>query len=255
MLDVKGAKISLLAVVKACLVLVASFAVASFTRRHVKESAALSQRWDHGTRHAIGSALYYSFLAAGFVLAILVAGMQLNVLTAFAGMLGIAVGFGSQDIAKNTICGLILMLDRSINAGDYVDVSGQSGTIVDISVRSTTIRTQDNRLVVIPNAVFYTQNVIVSSQRDRRVRLTVDVAVAPETDFDEVVTILRETAQAQEGVLSAPPPEVLFTKLAANALNLQLVAWTDHIDELPNVQGRLLRSMWRDLKAHEVALV
>lgn len=255
LIDVKGAQISILAIAKALLVLLVTSWAAGCARRRVQESAALSQRWDHGTRHAVGSALYYCLLAGGIVLAILVAGMQLSILAAFAGMFGIAIGFGSQDIAKNTICGLIIMLDRYINAGDYVDVAGQSGTIVDITVRSTTIRTQDNRLVVIPNSVFYTQNVVVSSQRDRRVRLVVDVAVAPETDFDTVARVLRDAAVAQDGVLNAPEPEVLFSKLAANGLNLQLVAWTDHIDRLPTVQGRLMHGIWSALKQHEIALV
>lgn len=255
LIDVKGAQISILAIAKAILVWVVASWAAGYARRCVQESAALSQRWDHGTRHAVGSVLYYCLLAGGIVLAILVAGMQLSILAAFAGMFGIAIGFGSQDIAKNTICGLIIMLDRSINAGDYVDVAGQSGTIADITVRSTTIRTQDNRLVVIPNSVFYTQNVVVSSQRDRRVRLVVDVAVAPDTDFDTVAEVLREAAISQDSVLDTPEPEVLFSKLAANGLNLQLVAWTDHIDSLPTVQGRLMHSIWRALKEHDIALV
>jgi potassium efflux system protein len=254
LVDVKGTRISVLGIAKGLVVALISYWIARAVRHQIEKSAVLSRKWDEGVRHAIASALYYLIVIAGAMAAILVAGLQLTVLAAFAGMVGIAVGFGSQDIAKNIICGLIIMLDRSINVGDYVDVAGQSGTIVDISIRSITIRTHDNRLVIVPNATFYTQNVVVSSQRDKQIRVTVDLAVAGDTDFDKVTSILTETAAAEEHILPEPPPEVIFSKLAAGALNLQLIAWTDQIDQLPMVQGRLVSSLWKALKTNEIAV-
>ena len=116
------------------------------------------------------------------------------------------------------------------------------------------MRTHDNRLVVVPNATFYTQNVVVSSQRERCVRVTVDLAVAGETDFEVASRVLREAALAADGILGDPSPEVNFSKLAAGALSLQLVAWTDDIDNVPLVQGRLVSRLWRALRDAEIAL-
>ena len=255
LISIKGAKVSILGLTKGLALGVASYLIARLVRRRAETSAAMVERWDRGSRYAMGAALYYVIFVGGILIAILVAGMQLTVLAAFAGMLGVAVGFGSQDIAKNTICGLIILLDRSINVGDYVDVAGQSGTITDISVRSTAIRTHDNRRVIVPNSTFYGQNVVVSSQRERRVKLVLDVMVAADSDLDKVSRLLAETALTHEGILPEPVPEVVFTKLAAAALNLQLIVWTDKIEDVTGVQGRLLRTLWETLKANEITVV
>ncbi len=254
LVPIKEVKVSILGLLEGVAVVWLTGAVARVVRGRIERSAALSERWDRGARYGVGAALYYTIFIIGILVAILVAGMKLSVLTAFAGMLGVAVGFGSQDIAKNTICGLIILLDPSINVGDFVDVAGQSGSITDISIRSTTIRTNDNRLVVVPNSTFYGQNVVISSQRDRRVRLLVDVAVAGDSDLDRVTALLTEAAVADPCILAEPEPEVIFAKLASAALNLQLVAWTDRIDQVPQVQGRLMATVWRALQQAQITM-
>ena len=254
LIDVKGTRVSIIGLAKGLLVILISYWVATAARRQIERSSVLSRRWDEGVRHALGSTLYYMVIVAGAMLGILVSGLQLTVLAAFAGMVGIAVGFGSQDIAKNIICGLIIMLDRSVNVGDYVDVAAQSGTIDGISMRSITIRTQDNRYVIVPNATFYTQNVVVSSQLDKRVRVTVDLAVAADAELEQVSSVLTEAALSEEGILADPPPEVVFSKLAPGALNLQLIVWTDQIDQVLTVQGHLLGRLWRALREAGMAL-
>ena len=254
LLDIKGAKVSILGLLWGLLVVALAMGVARIVRDNVRNAQTFRERWDPGARHAIGSLLYYGIVVAGFVVGILVAGMQLGVLTAFAGLVGVAVGFGSQDIAKNTICGLIIMLDGSINVGDFVDVAGQSGTITDTTIRSTTIRTPDGRNVVVPNATLYTQNVVVSSHRRGRVRVTVDVNLAPDIDLPRARESILRAALDTPGILRDPEPEVLFKALAAAALNLQIVAWTDRIDQVAVVQQRLMSRVWETTKAEGIAL-
>lgn len=253
LINVKGTRISVVGICKGVLVVLVFYWVGKLIRAQLSRSSVLTRRWDEGVRYAVASAVYYLMLVAGAMVGILVAGLDLTILAAFAGVVGIAVGFGGQDIAKNIICGLIMMLDPSINIGDYVDVAGQSGTIVDLSIRSIRIRTHDNRYVVVPNATFYTQNVVVSSQRDRKVRVTVDLSVTGDADFETVAGILTSMTLAEPGILSDPAPEVVFSKLAA-ALDLQLIAWTDQIDQVPAVQGRLVSHLWRALKDAEIVL-
>ena len=255
LLNIKGTRISIVGFVNGALVILAAYGLARFLRARIERSGRFALSWDRGMRYAVGSVVYYGVLVGGIVLGILVAGLQLNILVAFAGMVGIAVGFGSQDIAKNIICGLIILLDRSINVGDFVEVAGQKGVIVGISVRSTTVRTPDNRLLIVPNSTFYTQNIVVSSQRDPRVCLTVDVAVAPDTDLDDARRVLLEATQSLDHILREPPVEVAISKLAANALNLQLTAWTDHLGDPSRIQTLLVTAIWRALKAHGIAPV
>ncbi len=254
LLDIKGAKVSILGLLWGLLVVALAMGVARIVRDNVRNAQTFKERWDPGARHAIGSLLYYGIVVAGFVVGILVAGMQLGVLTAFAGLVGVAVGFGSQDIAKNTICGLIIMLDGSINVGDFVDVAGQSGTITDTTIRSTTIRTPDGRNVVVPNATLYTQNVVVSSHRKGRVRVTVDVNLAPDTDLPRARELILHATLDTPGILRDPEPEVLFRALAAAALNLQIVAWTDRIEQVAVVQQRLMSRVWETTTAEGIAL-
>jgi potassium efflux system protein len=183
-----------------------------------------------------------------------VAGLQLTALAVFAGMMGIAVGFGSQHIASNFIAGVILTFDRSTDVGDYIEVGGQQGTITQISLRSTTIRTPDNKTVVIPNSSLLNQNVVGTTQRDRRVRMLLDVIVAGDSDPDKVGSVLKQTALDTECILQDPTPEVWITKLAAANLTFQLAAWTDQPQHQDRIRGALTTAVGKALKDNEIAI-
>ena len=252
--SVKGTQVSVASVARGLAIGAAIILGARRLRNRLLDSAWLA-RFEPGGRYAISVSLYYVFVAVGVLVGFLSAGLELSILTVFAGVTGIAVGFGSQELAKNFISGIIILLDRSVNVGDYIIVGTTEGTIHDISIRCTTLHTPDNKVVIVPNSILVAQQVINATLRDRRVRVALDVNVTPDSDPDAVIEILRAAATAHPDILADPAPQVWMSKLAAASLAFQLVAWTGRIERQPEILGELTTVVWKELRARGVALV
>jgi len=252
--SVKGTQVtiaSLLRGIALCILLLIS---GRLTRRLLL-GAAILRRFDEGARYAISATVYYLFVTAAVVTGILTAGFELSFLTVFAGVAGVAIGFGSQDIAKNFISGIIILLDRSVNVGDYVILGATEGTITDISMRSTTLRTPNDEIVIVPNATLVTQQIVNATLGNQRMRMVLDVVVASASDPDAVIDVLRNTARAHQYVIEDPGPEVWMSKLVAASLNFQLVVWTDKPEARAQTTGELTSQIWKRLNEQGIALV
>jgi small-conductance mechanosensitive channel len=196
-------------------------------------------RFERGLREAIATIL--SYLLAGFGLLILLqtAGIDLSSLTVLAGVLGIGVGFGLQNLASNFISGLTLLFEQPIKVGDFIEVDGLLGTVEKISIRSTIVRTNDDVFVIVPNLRFVEQNIINWSYRAPRCRIHIPVAVAYGSDSVVVTEALMEAARLQPMVLSNPTPKVWFHKFGESSLNFELLVWIDRPEESEPIKSSL----------------
>ena len=134
----------------------------------------------------------------------------LSTLTILAGALGVGIGFGLQNITNNFISGIIILFERPIKVGDRIQVGDLFGDVVNISMRSTMVVTNDNIAVIVPNSEFISSRVINWSYSDRNVRFNIPVGVSYKEDPEKVKQILLEVAEQDKGVLKSPKPEVLF---------------------------------------------
>ncbi|MFP4453944.1 MAG: mechanosensitive ion channel family protein, partial [Desulfobacterales bacterium] len=142
---------------------------------------------------------------------------------------GIGIGFGLQNIFNNFLSGIILLFERPIQVGDVIEIGGIWGTVREINVRSTQVRTFDNADLIIPNSDFISQSLTNWSFRDARIRRTVEVGVAYGSDTELVRSILIEVAYQHPRILRRPHPEVLFSDFGESALIFKLRFWA-HID-------------------------
>lgn len=193
---------------------------------------------DLGVRQAIGTIVRYTILALGFIIIIQSAGIDLSALTVLAGAFGVGLGFGLQNIINNFVSGLIILFERPIKVGDRVDVGNVRGNVVTISARATTIVTNDNIAIIVPNSEFISSRVTNWSYTDAKVAFDVPVGVAYGTDPERVRRALLEVAQEHPGVLRDPKSEVLFEAFADSSLNFALRVWTQEYTTRP----RTLRS-------------
>ncbi len=190
---------------------------------------------DIGVRQAVGSILRYVIIAVGFVVILQTSGIDLSALTVLAGALGIGVGLGLQNVASNFISGLIILFERPIKVGDRVEVGGVTGNVVQISPRATTVVSNDNIAIIVPNSDFVTSSVINWSYTDRDVRFNIPVGVSYSSDPQDVKRLLLEVAAEHPGVLKQPQPDVLFQEFGDSSLNFVLRVWTRDYTSRPGV--------------------
>ena len=147
-------------------------------------------------------------------------------LLAGAGIAGIAVGFAAKDTVANFFGGIALYFDDTYRVGDFVELdSGETGTVVKVGVRSTTLLTRDEVLVTVPNSVLNATKVINQSAPSRRRRIRVPVGVAYGTDLDALEELLVDIALSETLVLDSPKPRCRFRRFGDSALEYELLCW------------------------------
>ncbi len=188
-----------------------------------------------GTRQAIGSIIRYVVVFFGLIIILQSAGIDLTSVTVLAGALGVGIGFGLQNITNNFVSGIVILFERPIKVGDRIEVGTTHGRVMNVSPRATTILTNDNIAIIVPNSDFITKQVINWSYNDDKVRFKIPVQVAYGSDLRQVEKLLLEVADECEHVLKDPPPHVRVSAFQDSGIEMQLVPWTS---TMMQVQGR-----------------
>ncbi|WP_455389087.1 mechanosensitive ion channel family protein [Petrachloros mirabilis] len=229
------ATITLGTVVYLAVVVIALFYVTGKIKNWVVERLLSGSHVDVGVRHAVGAIVRYVVVSLGLIVILQTAGINLSTLTVLFGALGVGVGFGLQSITNNFVSGIILLLERPIKVGDRIEVGEVHGDVVNISPRATTIVTNDNIAIIVPNADFISSKVVNWSYTNRDVRFNFPVGVSYSSDPEQVRIILLDVARAHPGVLKEPPPTVLFHEFGESSLNFILRVWTREFATIPGV--------------------
>ena len=207
-------------------------------RELLKERILDKQSFERGLQDSILTITSYLGWGLGLILALGTLGVNATSLAVIFGALSIGIGFGLQNIFNNFISGLILLFERPIQVGDYVEVGGLWAEVKKINVRATVVQTFDNASVIIPNSELISQQVTNWSFKDKRMRRNLDIGVAYGSDIDLVQKTLLDIAQNTRGVLKYPRPDVLFIDHADSALIFRLRIWV-HVDDFWTVPSQI----------------
>jgi small-conductance mechanosensitive channel len=207
-------------------ILAVTWVAARLLRKLVSEKLFGKARVDPGVRYAIGRVVSYIVWVLGLIVALQPLGINATTLAVFGGAIGVGIGFGLQDIAKNFIAGLILLIERPIKVGDRIEIGKVIGDVAEIRARATLVRTNDEIYLIVPNAEFITNTVTNWSYRTPRVRFHFPIGVACGSDPRGVEKALLEVAAKNERVLKEPAPSVLFIAFGESSLDFELVCWT-----------------------------
>jgi len=163
----------------------------------------------------------------GIILAIVVGFPGLSTSKAF-GVLAIgsvAFGFAFRDLAENMFAGVLLLSQFPFGHGDFIDSGATSGTVEEVNLRMTKLRTVSGELVVVPNAVLYRGQISILTDSDNR-RTTVDVTIAYGSDLASAASVIEEAIQGCDSVVDDPRPEALPWEFAASGVTMRVAWWT-----------------------------
>lgn len=192
-----------------------------------------------------------------FVLLLQVLGLDLTALTVFGGALGVGLGFGLQQIASNFISGMILLIERSMSAGDFIELEdGKAGIIKDINMRSTTLETFDGKEIMVPNEKFITAPFINWTRDDPRQRYEVEFTVAYDTDMHQVPPVIEAAVLKHPRVLREPEePDCEFRGFGDSGVNFAVEFWVDGLDDGPNkFSSDVLFLVWDALQEANITI-
>lgn len=210
---------------------------------------------EKGTRQSIGTIVKYILVIAGMFSILQTNGIDLSAFGILAGALGVGIGFGLQNITNNFISGLIILFEQPIKVGDRIEVGDIAGDVVRISARSTTVITNDNISVIIPNSKFIDDQVINWSHNEFKVRFNFPVGVSYKEDPEKIKQILVDVAINNPGVLKSPKPDVLFDEFDESSLNFNLRVWTSEYVNKPKVlKSELYFEIFRRFKEENVEI-
>jgi len=222
-------------------------------RRFIVHRLLKRTRFDVSLQYAIGKIAGYIFVTLGFFIALEVNGVNLSSLAVIAGAIGVGVGFGLQNIINNFVSGLIILAERPITIGDRVEVGSVAGQVTKISLRSTTVVTNDNIAIIVPNSDFISHAVTNWSHGDPRVRIRLPVGVAYGTDPEKLRNILLEVAKEHPKVLADPAPDVFFNGFGDSSLNFELAVWTAEMSSKPRrFRSELYYAMEKKLRENKI---
>jgi small-conductance mechanosensitive channel len=202
----------------------------------------------------VNRAIILGALALGGMVALSAIGLESAPVMVGVGVAGVAIAFGFRDIIANAVCGLIVMVDRPLKVGDFVDVEGATGTVVDVGLLASTIATLDNLHVLVPSKAIILNSIVNYTRHDPKIRLNIPVGVAYGTDMEKVKEVLLEAAREHTDVLAEPPPDARIVEFGDSSVDLVLFAWVDNPSQGGRIQEEVNWEINRLLVENKIAI-
>lgn len=217
---------------------------------------------DFRTREIVAKLFEIGLFFIFILLLLQLMGINLTALAVFGGALGVGLGFGLQAIASNFISGVIIIFDKSLSVGDFIELEdGRTGTVTELNMRSTTLETFDGKDIVVPNEKFITSSFTNWTHKNDKQRYRVDFSVAYKTNVRELVELIKEAVATHPQVLSGPElpfeerPDCEIDSFGDNGINMFVEFWMTGIDDGKNrVGGDLLLIILETLQQNGIEI-
>jgi len=223
-----------------------------------RELISKQENLDIRTREVAAKLFEVAIFFVIFLLLLQIMGINLTTLAVFGGAIGVGIGFGLQAIASNFISGIIILLDRSVSIGDFVEIEdGRSGIVRELNMRSTTLETFDGKDIVVPNEKFIVESFTNWTHKDKNQRYRVDFSVAYRTDIRKLVDVIKKVVAEHPQVISGEDipieerPDCEIDSFGDSGVNMFVEFWMEGIDDGKNrVGGDLLLDIFEAMREH-----
>lgn len=207
-----------------------------------------------GARAAVLTGFGYLGLTLSALVAITAAGLDLSSLAFVAGALSVGVGFGLQSVVANFVSGVILLIERPIKVGDWIEVGAYSGHVRKVAFRSTHIETFDRHEVIVPNTELISGSVTNLTYGGSLGRITLPVGIAYGSDVDLARQVLLETLIQNRRVLNDPAPSVVLDSLGESAINLKALCFVENVNQRQSVRSDLYFAILKELEKAGISI-
>jgi small conductance mechanosensitive channel len=210
----------------AIVVFLVSLLAAKFAGRAVTRAA---KKADEEVSRLLSRLAAVATVVVGCVVALDQVNFDVTGFVAGLGLVGFTLGFAFQDIAKNLMAGILIVIQQPFEIGEAIEVSGYSGTVTDVDIRATTIKAWDGQKVIIPNADVYTSTIVNYSEYPPR-RIILALGLGYEEDIGRAEEVFLEAVRGVEGVLDDPAPAIYCQSLGSSAVEMAAYFWMDQTE-------------------------
>ena len=253
--------ITLLSILKALFLITAGFLFGLFYKRWIYK---LSSKWPNMSQMSLkltANVGYYLIVFITIMISMSSLGIDMSSISLIAGALSIGIGFGLQTVVSNFIAGIILMFERTIRIGDIIEISDVlKGTVADIRIRSTTIKTFDNIDIVIPNSSFIQNNVINWTLDDATRRMHIPFGVAYGTKIEKVKEVILSELKNSTLVfvknVKDKEPDIRLENMNSSSVDFELLVWVKANDKFkPNsLKSDFMTLIYNSLYKHDIEI-
>lgn len=224
-------------------------------------SRAVTYRWlfsrigDLGVRHSLSVFTQYTVVLIGLLVLLRIIGIDLTTLAVFAGAVGVGLGLGLKDLANNFVSGLFLLIERPLRSGDIVKIGAHEGEVSSIGMRSLTLRTFDNQMVIIPNSAVTNDAFTNWTHQDQILRTMLVIGISYDSDPHTAKTLIERAVREHEAVLEEPASSVLLWEFADSSINFRVYYFVD-IGQHSGLKTRdqILFAIWDRFKAADIRI-
>ncbi len=249
--------ISLLSVIKGAATFIILFWATSAISKKVEQGLKGSKSLERSLQELFSKLIRVSFLAFSLIITLSNMGLDLSAFAIFGGAIGVGIGFGLQKVVSNLICGIILLLDRSIKPGDVIalEQGKEYGEINKLGARCVSVRTRSGKEHLIPNEDFITHKSENWSYSDSQIRLSLPMRAGLDSDVHLVLQLLVEAAKGVDRVLNTPAPGARLRSFSESAIEFEVRVWIgDPHNGVSKVKSDIYVNIWDLFKQNDIKI-
>jgi small-conductance mechanosensitive channel len=236
------------------IVLFSFWIVVFFALRIIKKSINRITRFDESKRFSIYSLIKYFIYVIVAVTSLQIIGFNLSVLMAGSAALLVGLGLGIQNLFSDYISGIIILFDSSVKVNDVIEVNGLVCQVLEINLRTTTVKTRDDKYIILPNTDLTRNQLINWTHNELASRFEVSIGVDYSSDINLVMKTLQEAAIEQKGILNKPKPFVRFADYGDSELKFTIHFWAEDVFRVENTKSELRVLIFEKFKMQKIAI-